>query len=1286
MNKLLISMIIFLSFFSCSKKKNVKKKVLVQAQIRMAALAGYGGGGILIGTNGPESFTYFLDSNNLTIELPNGVWDFIVIAWAGGAGSFSGNNLCDVKQGISLEGDEVALPFNLASGKCNNPILGPSFSRNGAGHFNPLYFNSCSNWVQMIQDEGPIDLWSTQNIAYCDDSEGKEISFKIRMYQNPLSNNPWGTKSDPVESICQGDRTLGSGSLFSNQTIRWPIIDPNFAKIPFEVIAFDGANCTGGSTVYEFRNGSGAPAEGDLGLFMADASKIGAHLNSNLCEGAFLTNAPFANHTTTLVGGKEFLICTPVQLQAIADNWPALNVLSGVEFRIGKDLNLSSGFTGPIGNSTFPFNADFDGSGYTLSNWTYTGSDNHAGLFGVVGDAEIRDITIDNFNFSPSGSNQFVGTLFGVLEDSVSIRTEISNISIKNSTLTCDDCDRLAGLGGNVEIAVGNRDIEFRDIDLSGMYINGGVPGTASMDVGGVFGRFYSDNSIGLRANDISFHGKLDGGSHVGGFTALMQHSELENCEISAYDEVTPSEGPSVNYIQGHDFLGGIASEIWVGVKVSKCEAHVDIKVTGSDSQGASGVSSREKIGGAFGSVEDGGFNDLSITVDISTTDTDETIYVGGLVGVECNSALCNNVCNNYPNFINIDVDSTIQVNGLGVAGAFGYAECSEVKNILVESSIDVESQSDSDNYERGLYAGWQGSSSSVKMALLEGDVRGSKKLGGVTGHNQGNIEEVYVKDGSLVTCDNTDASLGSVGGVIGYNNTSVGVYVQNIISHTDVFFEDNVNSFDLGGEFIGDNIDNEAARYDNIYVFGFLKETGGSDVAISCGNSSSCSNFDGPDIWTSPQSYGGSFLIDEWADDGGGNATLAFYIAWKSFDDTVAGNYFDPFHLTDCHDWDKIQNNAVLMYKSYILDNDIFFDAAGCPAFVPIGGDENEVAPHKFLGNIISNKKWLRNITVNIGTDVSDPWGIIRILGDEYSSVYPEIGDWREPLVIKNVEFNAGSFEMSAGFGVAVGKVERGQVSAHVEYSDLTAGGTCGGSCTQGVGGVVGHMVQGSMDSSSYRYGTIDLSAGSYDNVGGLLGYIRSTSGSEARVSFYETMSDATIFAASNVGGLIGGISAGGSNPTDVFINDSYYFNDTANSLTASSGIKSGSFIGRMIQDSDSQGVSVDIDNCYSFANLSGDGTKAIEDAINVGGAVNLNVNLKSNFYYSTADTSTASQTFSEATIGGGNTFNRYNNKAELYNALDGNLDEERFTLNPNDQRAYLYYEVDGYYKDDDD
>ncbi|MBP5651706.1 MAG: hypothetical protein J6X00_03470 [Clostridia bacterium] len=197
--------------------------------------------------------------------------------------------------------------------------------------------------------------------------------------------------------------------------------------------------------------------------------------------------------------------------------------------------NLSITMDSPVGVESYQFNSTFSGNGYhlTVSNWTYTGTNN--GIFGYGKYCVITNITI-NGN-APSVINYSnVGAMFGYLESG----------TIQYSAVRMD-YDQGTGSGSRVGGVVGYaKNSTFNTVEYN--------PTSAWMTypfvdaIGGIVGESHGCTITGCKCYGNVYGSRCSGGivGHCYGATTI------ENCRVGT-DYIT---------ISGTTYVGGIAGYV----------------------------------------------------------------------------------------------------------------------------------------------------------------------------------------------------------------------------------------------------------------------------------------------------------------------------------------------------------------------------------------------------------------------------------------------------------------------------------------------------------------------------------------------------------------------------------------------------------------------------------------------------------------------------------------------------------------------------------------------------
>ncbi len=232
------------------------------------------------------------------------------------------------------------------------------------------------------------------------------------------------------------------------------------------------------------------------------------------------------NCSTSIWAGEgtfrdPYLITSEKELAAVAYRVNQ-GQYSDCVFRLTKNLDMKDYYWTPIGTITNTFQGRFYGKNYTISN-IYINSNANLGLFGVIEEAIIGDVVVEN---SYIRGTTFVGGIIG----NASFACLISNCHFKGGEISVSS-DFAGGIVGRITA--------FKDSNIAGCVIeqcsNSGKL-TRNGDgryVGGIVGYFIGSTNL----DDDSFimncynRGLIEGYNYVGGIVGYITNLFLvANC------------------------------------------------------------------------------------------------------------------------------------------------------------------------------------------------------------------------------------------------------------------------------------------------------------------------------------------------------------------------------------------------------------------------------------------------------------------------------------------------------------------------------------------------------------------------------------------------------------------------------------------------------------------------------------------------------------------------------------------------------------------------------------
>ncbi len=276
--------------------------------------------------------------------------------------------------------------------------------------------------------------------------------------------------------------------------------------------------------------------------------------------------------------GDPYQIWDACDMQAIGAN----SVYWDAHFKLMADIDLG-GFTGTsfniIGNDSNAFTGVFDGNGYMILNFSYTGSDaNFVGVFGYVAteDAEIKDLGLIDPNIDAETNGGYIGSLVGYLDSA-----SLTNSYVKDGSV-CGGRDIrignglhfacVGGLVGAGQIGTIAKCHASSLVRGNASFV-GGLVGAYDGTISNCFGTsivsgngFATGGLVGLSGGIISNSyaaGTVDGNEWTGGLIGEGFFCEVSNCYATGD-------------VNGNDFTSGLTGLQWFG-SYTKCFWDSDI-------------------------------------------------------------------------------------------------------------------------------------------------------------------------------------------------------------------------------------------------------------------------------------------------------------------------------------------------------------------------------------------------------------------------------------------------------------------------------------------------------------------------------------------------------------------------------------------------------------------------------------------------------------------------------------------------------------------------------------
>lgn len=287
--------------------------------------------------------------------------------------------------------------------------------------------------------------------------------------------------------------------------------------------------------------------------------------------------------------GDVVSISTAADFLAMAENRKGkFKLVNDIDFTgDSKDLyGLKNLFT-----EDKPFEGEFDGSGFTISNFKFTTtSSTVVGVFGATDGATIKNLNISGAEVSFTyGKNGNVGILAGILRDTVVENVNIvdSIFELRTSTSTTT-VGSIAGLSANSTVKNVNVNVDMNLTRVRGAAVAGLALG--KVEGAGKESIEATDNSVAVKnvyaKGILKAHGYINSSSNessiqLGGFVGCIStKSNAVIAECATDVIVTYTKETSDSYNNYRLYLGGFAGATLGGsANVKDCVAIADINV-----------------------------------------------------------------------------------------------------------------------------------------------------------------------------------------------------------------------------------------------------------------------------------------------------------------------------------------------------------------------------------------------------------------------------------------------------------------------------------------------------------------------------------------------------------------------------------------------------------------------------------------------------------------------------------------------------------------------------------
>lgn len=1037
-------------------------------------------------------------------------------------------------------------------------------------------------------DDGSSDDNSSgdyHNLPNCDEHPGRGKSFKVKLFQFEPTSNPVANKTAGLTSRCI--KNLSSGASVESD-LRIPIFNGSI-PILTEIIAFDDENCSSShnETIF-FHEGSMEPAQGNKGFYDSDEERNNNHvfLNSKLCRDDFEGDDPnpygesnfvictpeqFAKIGEAEYLGKEIYLMKDLNFAGKAA------LMDG-----GSIVTVTNGWHGVFdGNGHKLYNITLESDDEKMGIFNYVKSH-------TLIDTEIRNLVLENVQVKntkdTTGAFVYTGGLAGFVQPPGSAKDIIiTNIDLNDVRVLKTDGGTPKSYTGGLIGQVNNPNgvqISIYNVSSNNLKVSSDSLEPVYVSVGGLVGQLSTndnaDSSIEIKHIDFGDSDssiiEIDGLIHVGGLIGKVSASP-GNIEIRDGNQFNGS-------IKAHYSSGGIVGSL-TNAKVEYSYANVEfIKSNLPLFEGGTPLDSHN-IGGIVGhaysnNTGEGSFIKGNFAEIFGESDGIHN-NVGGIVGsaVAATSTAFVEISNNKSNIGHDNSNNEfipLKLNGSEYGGIVGKADASVISaSISITGNVSYGKISErilldgdgneipnTSNYNRGGLVGDNVEAELVKN-ISKTDVVGYTNIAGGVAKNSGIINELVVEGDVII---NNEVASFVAGGIVAVNSGIITETFYEGFLESNEGADPDCTTSNICGVIVGNNLSGATVSDSiglGVVTYDDDSDSDSEDEVVTspplCGSGSGICNFrvygqadfnDDEDS-DSEEEYGE--VCDELLDDAGSapydytakfslideSCIPKFYHDWMELGESdsnggsylLAGNMLEPFIISNEADWNRIEDNELLLAKTFKIINreghgerdEYNFSSGG---FKPIGGMYDETKP--FRGKIIAEEGVvLTGISIE-GSDGFSQMGVIT------HAIGAEIGEEWSPLVVEGITINVNNSD--ANYVGAIGLAENTKISMEVSGAEYS-GTSDGVGCNEGadffpcyVGGIVGKLHGNGEIKRSRWFGTIDL--GNFEAVGGLAGKVLATNG---EIYIQENIVETELLRGRNyVGGLAGSISGADS------------------------------------------------------------------------------------------------------------------------------------------------------------
>ena len=362
------------------------------------------------------------------------------------------------------------------------------------------------------------------------------------------------------------------------------------------------------------------------------------------------------------------------------------NISLNGKYILLNDIDLGGAEWTPIGTKENPFTGEFDGNGYTVSNFKITTGRAYVGLFGY-NEGVIKNLGVENFtvNVSYSG-NVYAGGLVGYNSGDITNSYAAGNVSATYTYYTSTSPYSYANAGGLVGYNSGSilNSYAAGNVSATGgssSYAYAG--GLVGRNVGGSILNSYATGEVSATSTSTSTY-SYNAYAYAGGLVGRNDGGSI----LNSYATGTVSATATSSRYPAYAYAGGLVG--YNSGSILNSYATGTVSATATSSSDTAYAYAGGLVGSNSGDITNSyATGDVSADADCYSTSSRYTAYAyaGGLVGYNDGGSITNSYATGN---VSATATSTSSGSYANAGGLVGYNNSGSITNSYAAGNVSA--------------------------------------------------------------------------------------------------------------------------------------------------------------------------------------------------------------------------------------------------------------------------------------------------------------------------------------------------------------------------------------------------------------------------------------------------------------------------------------------------------------------------------------------------------------------------------------------------------------------